>query len=687
MMGQNGGVSVRVDSARAGRTKRRWLRLVLKVVAVVALLAVVAAGVEAYRITTGLMSITGQTVSRDPSEPKITTLPTLGGIKRINILLLGTDTDTKANEVAQRNTDTMMIVTIDPVHHKVGLLSIPRDFWVNIPGYGFHKINYAYTVGGIRGARAEVERLFHITIHYYGWIGLHGFIKVVDTLGGVIVDAVHPIVDDTFPDDLNTQNPYAYKRVYIPAGPQYMDGNTALEYVRSRHGDLVGDFGRGARQEQILIGLRQKATGLNVLTHVPDLVSELQGHVKTDLTLDKLWPMATFARGIDPTTVQHVVLSPPLYSNTDTASDGESIVVPHWPAIMPLVHRMFAPVIVSPKAIPLKPTPIRIVTSPTPAATSPAPAPRPASTKVEGETRNVERFSGQIVFARNGDIWSYDGSNTRQITHLGDASDPSVTANGKWLAYVRRWSPPVSDIFTLGLRNGRTGQITNDRTTDGDISDNVWAYDPAYAPDGSSIVFASDKYKLANPPSDGRVIDLALYKYDVASGTTTELTTPGTGAGGNADPRFDPVDSNQVLFTSHYYLPSGSVTSQLTLLNLTSDNTTPLTPDGEQDLQPAWQPNSNHIAYIQNQGQGTRLLIASFHNGSLDTKHAAQIDSGMVAMPSFSPGGQKLAYYKVVGNSFHLFITDLTQGHPTGHTRDVLDMGGLDPTSPIVWTR
>ena len=92
---------------------------------------------------------------------------------------------------------------------------------------------------------ATIEQDFHIPINAYAWVGLDGLIKVIDTLGGVDIDVLHPIVDDTYPADITSpNNPYDYQRVSIPPGPQHLDGSTALEYVRSRHGDLLEDVGR-----------------------------------------------------------------------------------------------------------------------------------------------------------------------------------------------------------------------------------------------------------------------------------------------------------------------------------------------------------------------------------------------------------------------------------------------------------
>ncbi|HEV7216137.1 MAG TPA: LCP family protein, partial [Chloroflexota bacterium] len=183
-----------------------------------------------------------------PPPPTATPFPSLTGAQRMNILLLGSDTDAKFN--GSFITQIMIVASIDPVHHTVSLFSIPRDFWVPIPGHGVGKIQVAYQFGeqdhpgggGIALARQTIEDDFGIHIDHYAWIGLQGFIKVVDTAGGVNVDALHPILDDNYPDDIHngkvsTVDIYASRRLYIPAGPQHMDGATALQYVRSRHAD------------------------------------------------------------------------------------------------------------------------------------------------------------------------------------------------------------------------------------------------------------------------------------------------------------------------------------------------------------------------------------------------------------------------------------------------------------------
>src|SRR5437588_11647274 len=141
----------------------------------------------------------------------------------------------------------MMIVHVGTIDNSVSMVSIPRDSWVHVPEVNtMHKIDQAFFVGasqhnsfddGVRLARLTIEEDYGITIDRYAWVGLDGFAKVIDTLGGLDIDVTHPIVDDSYPDDTGAHpnDPFAYKRLYIPPGPQHMNGLQALESLRSAH--------------------------------------------------------------------------------------------------------------------------------------------------------------------------------------------------------------------------------------------------------------------------------------------------------------------------------------------------------------------------------------------------------------------------------------------------------------------
>src|SRR5437879_6724418 len=140
-----------------------------------------------------------------PGKPLVTpaaTPPPLDSKQRVNILLLGSDNDQKFAQDAVLS-QTMIVVSIDPAKRQVTLLSLPRDLWVAIPGHASAKIDLAYAEGGAPLARATVEKVFRIPIHYYAWIGLDGMVKVVDRLDGVDVDVLHPVLDDNYPNDFS----------------------------------------------------------------------------------------------------------------------------------------------------------------------------------------------------------------------------------------------------------------------------------------------------------------------------------------------------------------------------------------------------------------------------------------------------------------------------------------------------
>jgi LCP family protein required for cell wall assembly len=292
-----------------------------------------------------------------PPPPTATPFPSLGGTQRMNILLLGSDTDAKFT--GSFITQIMIVASIDPVHHTISLLSIPRDFWVPIPGHGVGKIQVAFQFGeqdhpgggGIALARQTIEDDFGIHIDHYAWIGLQGFIKVIDTAGGLDIDALHPVLDDNYPDDIangqvTTTDIFASRRLYIPAGPQHMDGATALQYVRSRHADPIGDFGRSQRQQQVLLQLRKKVEQPGTLLQIPAYLNDLAGYVKSDFSVPDLFALGNFLRQYGRQPYTQYVLMPPDYSSLDTITVNglvQDIVRPNWPTVHALVAHVFAP--------------------------------------------------------------------------------------------------------------------------------------------------------------------------------------------------------------------------------------------------------------------------------------------------------------------------------------------------------
>jgi LCP family protein required for cell wall assembly len=254
------------------------------------------------------------------------------------VLLLGSDDDQKfdPNHVL---TQSMILVRVNPQTRHVVMESIPRDLWVHLSTGGYAKIDAAYAYGGPAAAIATVQNNFHVHIDEYAWIGLKGLIKLIDLFGGVDVNVTNPVLDDQYPNDIDVKFLYGYQRVAVLPGPQHLDGTHALEYVRSRHNDINGDFGRSARQQQVLLALKAKASTLTP-ADLPDIVSALSGEFKTSMGLDRVRSLLGLANAFDTSNVQQVILYVPTYTNYGQIS-GQSVLIPHWSEILAVTRSNF----------------------------------------------------------------------------------------------------------------------------------------------------------------------------------------------------------------------------------------------------------------------------------------------------------------------------------------------------------
>jgi LCP family protein required for cell wall assembly len=253
------------------------------------------------------------------------------------LLLLGSDNDSKFSS-DHSLTQSMILCRVDPTAEKVTMLSIPRDLWVPLSVGGTAKIDAAYSYGGAQAAINTVENNFHVHVDYYAWIGLEGLVNLINDVGGIDVVATNPVMDDYYPADLTSDNPYNYHRVFTWPGPQHMDGLQAMEYVRSRHGDLRGDFGRSARQQQVLLALRAKAKLLTP-ADLPDLAAAMSTNFQTDVSLSQISDLLPIAGSISLSNVTQVVLSPPYTS--DSVIGTQDVLLPDWDLINAEVAKYF----------------------------------------------------------------------------------------------------------------------------------------------------------------------------------------------------------------------------------------------------------------------------------------------------------------------------------------------------------
>lgn len=277
------------------------------------------------------------------------------GKERLNVLLIGTDQ--RPNE-GTYNTDTLIVVSIDPLTRQVAMFSLPRDT-VDVPvppgparqAFGpvyTRKINAWFTsvrnradlfpgtdvTRGYNGLKAIIGNLYGLDIKYFVEVNFEGFKSVVDALGGVTINVQIPVVDDTYPGDNGS-----LERIYIPSGIQHMNGAQALQYARSRH--TSNDFDRGQRQQRVLLSLKEQANPQDLIPRLPELVTALKKAVRTDVPVDQLDELLGLASKVDTKDIRSYVFAPPLYQQEFLSSPRGYIIVPYVDKIRAAVSTAF----------------------------------------------------------------------------------------------------------------------------------------------------------------------------------------------------------------------------------------------------------------------------------------------------------------------------------------------------------
>lgn len=302
--------------------KKRFAPLLATAVILFLFLAVivlvVAAGLQWFR---GQLSIPGLLPGFSGSDGGISEnvdyefgqlLPVWTGNERITVLLMGVDE--RSQESGPWRTDTLMLLTLDPVSLQAGVLSIPRDLWVPIPGYSDGRINTAHFLGELYGhvdggpglARETVEYNLGVQINYYVRVNFAAFVTLVDQIGGVDIYVEETINDPTYPD-----YNYGYDPLYIQAGWHHFDGELALKYARTRHSS--NDFDRARRQQQVMSAILERITSLELIPdlakNAPEIYRIIGSGVVTDLALDQVLALASLAVKVDRTTIRYGVIN------------------------------------------------------------------------------------------------------------------------------------------------------------------------------------------------------------------------------------------------------------------------------------------------------------------------------------------------------------------------------------------
>ena len=257
------------------------------------------------------------------------------GSDRINILLMGIG---GPGHQGAYLADTIIVVSLKPSTDEVATISIPRDLYVEIPGFGWRKINNAlafgkeadYPGGGEALLTKVVAQVTGLPIHYYGRIDFAGFRKVIDDLGGIDVYIENSFIDYEYPD-----YNYGYQTISFTKGWEHMSGERALQFARSRHGTNGegSDFARSKRQQKILLAIKDEFFSLNTLINPSSIVlalDDLGNHNKTNMEVWEILKLAKLVQNVrkDQLITQVLDTSPqgPLYA--DTTLDGAYILRP-----------------------------------------------------------------------------------------------------------------------------------------------------------------------------------------------------------------------------------------------------------------------------------------------------------------------------------------------------------------------
>ncbi len=277
---------------------------------------------------TPLPGVEGVTAAQPIDLPSVTPWD---GASRVTVLLLGVDyRDWAANETAARS-DTMILLTLDPLTKTAGVLSIPRDLWVPIPGFKHGKINTAYyngdayqlPGGGPALAIKTVEQFLGVPINYFAQVDFAAFVRFIDEIGGVTIDVPQEISIDLLGGGFKTKKK-------LEPGRQQLPGEWALAYARARYTE-GGDFDRAARQQQVIMAIRDRILRFDMLptlvSKAPSLYNELASSIRTNLSLEEIIQLAFLAKDVQDEGIQRGIIGTEsvLFANSP---DDLSILVP-----------------------------------------------------------------------------------------------------------------------------------------------------------------------------------------------------------------------------------------------------------------------------------------------------------------------------------------------------------------------
>jgi LCP family protein required for cell wall assembly len=259
-------------------------------------------------------------------------IPTWDGGSRINIVFFGLRGGEISSEDCPACTDTIILLTVDPVTKTAGMLSIPRDMWINIPGYGYNRINTAWTIGeaaklpggGPGLAMETVSQFIGVPVHYYVQVDFGTFVSFINLIGGIDVYVEERMVLDPMGSG---QDHF----VLTPGDFRHLTGKRALAYARCRHesqGCSGGDVGRAKRQQQVIMAIRDKVFAPSyfpeLLAQAPEIYRTFSAGIHTNMSFEDAIKLAVLTKDIPIESIKQGVIDNNMAVFANVTLDGVS---------------------------------------------------------------------------------------------------------------------------------------------------------------------------------------------------------------------------------------------------------------------------------------------------------------------------------------------------------------------------
>jgi len=304
-----------------------------------------------------------------------------------------------------------------------------------------------------------------------------------------------------------------------------------------------------------------------------------------------------------------------------------------------------------------------------------------------GGISTLKKFSvpGRLYATKGRTLYRLSGTRMTALTRGVKVRDPAVTPDGSRLAYAQLdadgstivlTDPEIREMHAITPASGPEGRL--------------WAFAPAFAPDGQSLAYLTDRGKGPGPP------DLAVWRYDLVKPSSRRLTVPNQYTGGDGDPAWRPGQAGQLLYTTYAYEGDPPVlVARITWFALTSGRTLFLSPGGARNFQPAWSPDGRSVAFIRAGSRTDDLYVMSLpptfqrEPRPYPTEGATLLQSGMIAHPVWAPDGSALAFLMLANGSFDLYVLPLlTDGtlRPAGPPVALTRSSFFDADSRLAWS-